>query len=72
MEDLVGFCGRYSGHGQLCLIVDQINALDPELSGDDNVSNEQFMKNKDTGTGDRKIAMLGGMTSVRGLLCDSM
>jgi hypothetical protein len=97
MNGLVDFCGQYVADGQLCFIADQINALDPEPSGEDNVANEdkaslqkllnemwnlhisirsasanhksaKYMARKDTG--EQKIAMLGGMTAVRGLLCN--
>ena len=99
IEDLVAFCKQYRADGQLCFIADQINALDPEPSGEDNVTNDdkarlqkllhemwnshinirsasanhksaKYMARKDTG--EQKIATLGGMTSVRGLIRHSL
>jgi len=89
LKSLTNFCIRYH---QLCFIVDQLNALDPEPMGQDKIPNEdksslrrlllqisakhilitsasanhktfQYMAWKDTG--ERKIPLMGGMTSVR-------
>lgn len=39
LESLTNFCVRYRKFGQLCFIVDQLNALDPEPMAQDVVSN---------------------------------
>lgn len=91
VEALVDFCEKYES-GRLCIIIDQMNALDPEPKGEDDVPDEaksllgsllrrmsfrhvyitsasanhksaKHMATKDTG--DRKIPLLGGMTTVR-------
>ena len=95
IEALAGFCKNYK-RGGLCFIVDQLNALDPELKGEDDISDQRkyelhellqrilaghvlitsasanhksakYMASKDTG--DQKIPLLGGMMTVRELLC---
>jgi hypothetical protein len=93
LESLTNFCIRYElAFGQLCFIVDQLNALDPEPMGQGEVPNKdkgllrrllqqisadhilitsasanhktfQYMVQKDTGQ--RKVLLMGGMTSVR-------
>ena len=92
LESLANFCTRYRNTGQLCFIVDQLNALDPEVMAHDVVSNEekgalrkllhrmssrhilissasanhktfQHMVKRDTG--DKKVPLMEGMTSVR-------
>ena len=95
IEGLANFCMQYK-QGQLCFIIDQLNALDPEPKGEDDVSDDRkfwlkellqrisaghvlitsasanhksamHMAAKDTG--DQKISLLGGMTTVRELFC---
>lgn len=39
LESLANFCAQYRSRGQLCFIVDQLNALDPEVMAQDVVSN---------------------------------
>ncbi len=92
LESLANFCARYRNTGQLCFIVDQLNALDPEMMAQDVVSNTekdslrkllhrmssmhilissasanhktfQHMAKRDTG--EKKVPMMEGMTSVR-------
>jgi len=41
LESLANFCARYRNTGQLCFIVDQLNALDPEVMAQDVVSNTE-------------------------------
>ena len=95
IEALADFCINYQ-RGGLWFIVDQLNALDPEPKGEDDISDHRklalnellqrisagqvlitsasanhksakHMASKDTG--DRKIPLLGGMTTVRELFC---
>ncbi len=40
-ESLANFCAQYQNMGQLCFIVNQLNALDPELMAKDVVSNTE-------------------------------
>jgi len=41
VESLAEFCVAFRSTGQLFFIVDQLNALDPELTGEDEVSDDQ-------------------------------
>src|SRR5260221_9425422 len=41
VESLANFCSGYRKIGQLCFVVDQLNALDPEPMGQDEVSDEK-------------------------------
>lgn len=95
VNDLASFCVDFK-IGRLCIIADQLNALDPEPHGWDLSTNQvkadllgilqrishshvyitsasanhqsaRYLKRKETG--ERKIALLGGMTTVRDLFC---
>lgn len=92
IESLGNFCQQYRTYGQLCFIVNQLNAMDPEPMGQDVVTNKkkdlhrnllqrmstahilitsasanhktfQYMAVRDTG--ERKVPLMGGMTSVK-------
>ena len=98
VDDLASFCAHYTT-GRLCIIADQLNALDPDPQGRDVFTNKaksdllavlqrisnknvyikrasanhmsgRYLINKETG--ERKIAVLGGMTTVRDLFCIAM
>jgi hypothetical protein len=91
LESLANFCARYRNTGQLCFIVDQLNALDPEPMAQDVVTNQKKMMFRDLlnsmsashilitsasanhktfqhmaqrDTGEVKVPLMGGMTSV--------
>ena len=95
INNLANFCVQYK-EGRLCFIIDQMNALDPEPEGEDDIPDDRkfslgaliqrilashvlvtstlenhksaiYMAAKDTG--DQKIPLLAGMTTVRAVLC---